>query len=198
MSKKTFVMLAAPGMIGKSFAAKHVAENNSAVTVLENDKLMQKLFGLVYLPQDTPIDKITAWHTAVDKKADCDAIIRLLHRDWVSLNRDSSIILAEGYPYMNKAYRDQVKSGLSHLGYDIKYILFQYQPTMEEQVANRAKKYIDYRWSAITPEQHRQYLEAQWEDFEVPANEEIDFDVVNYTSLTDKMRKIASQTYQGK
>lgn len=195
MSSKVLVMLAAPGMIGKSYSAKAVADANPSVAILENDKLMQKLFRLVHLPQDMPIDKIAPWHTEVDKKADCDALIRLLHRDWVSLHRDNSVILAEGYLYMNKAYREQVKSGLSHLGYDIKYMLFQYQPAMEEQIANRAKKYIAYGWAPISPEQHKQNLQAQWLDFEAPVGEGVGFQVVDATSLANEIKQIALQTH---
>ena len=127
MSNKTFIMLAAPGMIGKSSAAKLVTESYPSVSRLENDSLMHELFQLVRLPNpnNVAINKVEEWRKKVNLKADCDALIRLLHRDWLAQNSKHSVFLAEGYPYMCQWYRNQARDGLQRLDFTIEYWLLQ-------------------------------------------------------------------------
>ena len=179
MSTKTFIMLAAPSMIGKSTATRLATQANPVVHVLENDILMQKLFGIVHLPRDLPIHKMDEWRTKVNVKADCDALIRLLHRDNVSSSYGKSVILAEGYTYMNHEYRQQVKSGLAHLEHQMDYLLLRYEPPMVKQVENRTKKYEKYKWNAISPERHEELLRAEWQNFQEPLpSEMLPFEVI--------------------
>ena len=92
-------------MIGKSTAAKNACASHTGAKVLENDTLMQQLFDVVHL-EHFPISDMQEWQHKVNEKADCSRLIRLHHRDWVACHRQTEIIVAEGYPYMKKWYRD--------------------------------------------------------------------------------------------
>ena len=192
MLKKTFIMLAAPGMIGKSTAAQAASKPFPIVHVLENDKLMQKLFETVRLPKNLPINKTDEWRAKVNERACCDRLIRLLHRDEVSLHREKSVILAEGYTYMERAYREQVKIGLDRLKYKIDYLLLRFQPNMEIQVRNRDKKHTDYyNWHSISPDEHERHLDAEWAKFEEPApSENLLFETVDEVSLVERIKQV--------
>ena len=193
MSNKTFIMLAAPGMIGKSTAAKTSSKPFPMVHVLENDELMKKLFGIVRLPRDLPINEVAEWRSEVNKRADCDELIGLLHRDEVSLHRKKSVILAEGYTYMERAYREQVKSGLDRLRYEMDYLLLRFQPSIETQVRNRDKKRTDYyNWDPMPSDEHKKHLDAEWAKFEEPApSENLLFEIVDEVSLMERIKQIA-------
>lgn len=190
MLKKTFIMLAAPGMIGKSTAAQAASKPFPMVHMLENDELMQKLFDIVRLPRNLPINEMAEWRSEVSKKADCDKLIRLLHRDEVSRHNEKSVVLAEGYPYMRQWYRNQVRDGLQRLDFTIEYWLLQYYPPLDEQVRRRAKKSFEWGWDPKSYSFDEQEIIKSWDDFQSPTDEAVHFEKVDDARLMEIMKQI--------
>lgn len=161
-------MLAAPGMIGKSYAAKSICKQYPSIACLENDALMHQIFALVYIPEpkNVPLNEVAQWQKRVNDKADCNHLIRLCHRDWVARHWKQPIVLAEGYAYMLEWYREQVCNGLAQLGYDLDFRLLKYSPPIEEQAKWRAAKYKDWEWKEESTSFHIDEIQKQWMDFE--------------------------------
>ena len=191
---KAFVMLAAPGMIGKSSAAKKASSAYTAISLLENDTLMHEMFRIVRLsnPTEVPINEWSEWRRQVDDKADCAALIRLLHRDWIACHAESPVFVAEGFTYMLSWYRDLVIAGLDALGYGFDYYLLRYEPPIEEQVSRRAKKYAQWNWKE-TPEFHLKELQKTWVQFEAPVEGQTDYQCVDDASFMRVMGDIMSR-----
>ena len=185
-------MLAAPGMIGKSSAAKLVIKSYPSVSRLENDSLMHELFQIVRLPNpnNEPINKVEEWRTKVNVKADCDALIGLLHCNWLAQNSKNSVVLAEGYPYMCKWYRNQVRAGLQRLDFTIEYWLLQYYPPLDEQVRRRAKKSSEWGWGPKSYIFDEQEINKSWADFQAPTDEAVHFERVDDARLMEIMKQI--------
>lgn len=192
MSRKTFVMLAAPGMIGKSYAAKRIQDRYPASSLLENDLLMHEVFSIAGLenPTHIAINKVSIWRDDVNKKADCNALIRTMHRDWFRKHEDALLFVAEGYPHMLQWYRQQVLEGLQETKCELDCWLLQYYPPLEEQTRRRDMKYKQWGWGTKPMSFHEEELRKSWEDFELPSDEELRFAKVDDSLLTDIFKQI--------
>jgi len=193
--KRTFVMLMGPGMIGKSTAARAVCKDNPEIALLTNDELMHKLFALGRQDVNMPINEMEKWRTSVNQNADCDNLIRLLHRDFISCNSSRSVVLAEGYAYMKEWYRQHVFSGLGQLSGGFDFWILKYTPPLEEQKRRRQSKYVQFGWSA-EPEFHEQELLKAWSNYEGPTTNTAELHEVNDSTLAEMIIKI-KQSSQG-
>ncbi len=194
--RKTFIMVAAPGMIGKSTAVKKACASIKVTSILENDCLMHDLFALVRLPEPKkiPINEVDEWRKKVDVNADCNRLIRLQHRDWVARHWQNSLLLAEGYTYMMRWYRDEAIKGLNHLGYEFNYWLLKYNPLISEQVERRVSKYADWKWESQSEAFHKARILEQWDHFESPATtENLHFREVNADQLREIVEYLAQE-----
>ena len=134
------------------------------------------------------------WQHKVNGKADCNRLIRLHHRDRVARHRQTEIIVAEGYPYMKKWYRDQVQDGLQRLNQEFHYCLLKYDPPLPEQAERRALKCKDfYGWSPQPQAFHEAEIQKQWLDFETPQDSEgLCYHEVNASQLAEFITRLAT------
>lgn len=196
MLSKTFVMLAAPGMIGKSYAAKKICERYPGVALLENDLLMHDIFADAGLknPTSVSINKVAEWRDAVNAtSADCDALIRAKHFEWFRKHEDASLFVADGYPYMLKWYRQQVLKGLQETKCELDCRLLQYYPPMKEQARRRGLKYKQWGWETKSISFHETELKKSWKDFELPVDERLQFAKVDDIFLAEITMHIMSR-----
>lgn len=193
MPKKTFIMLAAPSMTGKTYAANRLNAQYPSLLVVHNDDLMKELCSLTKFPVPD-ISKEEVWLPLINAKVDFYALTRHLHRSILLENDAFSVILAEGYMYMLQSYREQVQSGFNELGHPVDCYLLKYEPALEEQVIRQEKKFKELGWEE-TDNEHQRQLEVKWRKFEAPQDKELNFEIVDDTSLPVLLSKIMEASF---
>jgi hypothetical protein len=192
--KRAFVMLAAPSMIGKSTQAVKLAQSNPNIRVIANDDLMYELFRIARLdsPTNIPINQEKAWLNSVDSRADARKLITVLHRDYVSLAGDCPIILAEGYMYMRRWYRNEVLRGLRRLPQITDCWLLKYCPSQELQISRRARVFEQSGRPPVSQASHWRDIETEWARFDAPDKEGLTYETIDDCSAAATLSRVAA------